>query len=340
MKKILSLLLVLVIGVTLFTACSNKESAKNTEIKTEVEIEDVVTDANQNTTNIEKEKKDALENAIKNKEPEPTRTGRYSHVKGDIKEQKIYDDNGIVIVAKGFDLNDFRPRFVLEIENNAEHDFEFTVENVAINKYTMETEMEKVIYPGTKEEVGFEFANLTFFEQRITTIEEIAFTINMTDNETKLTTGEIVLKTGLKAEKYPEIANGQTVIDNNGVKITYLDMELPNKYHYGPVLYFYIENNTDYEIGINSKDREVKVNDKTVDASFSPHIYPGKRMISRLEIDNKDLTAFKISTIETVSVDDWKCINDDSHTVLFENETFKIENLQNTVIEIDRKEID
>lgn len=343
MKKILSLLLILVIGVTLFTGCSNKESVENTEIRTEVEIEDVVTDPEQNTANIEKEKKDALEDAIKGKEPETdtdSERGKYSHVKGDIKEQKIYDDNAIVITAKGFDFTGTDPKFLLEIENNGEHDFEFTVENVAINNFMMDAKMKKTVQPKQKETTSIVFQNLTFFDQRIKTIEDLAFTINMTDSELKLTTGEIVLKTGLKAEEYPEILKGQTVIDKNGVKITYLDMEYPNKYHYGPVLYFCIENTLSDEIGIVTDDREATVNGRKVDAHFGYNILPNRRIITEFEIDNKDLTLAEISTIETMMVDDWKCLNQETNEVVFKEEKFTLENLQDTVIELNRGKIE
>ena len=139
--------------------------------------------------------------------------------------------------------------------------------------------------------------------KNIKTIEDLAFTINMTDSELKLTTGEIILKSGLKAEEYPEISNGQTVIDKNGVKITYLDMEYPNKYHYGPVLYFCIENTLSDEIGIVTDDREATVNGRKVDAHFGYNIFPNRRIIAEFEIDNKDLIPAKISTIDSFCID-------------------------------------
>ena len=340
MKKILSLLLVLVLSITLFSGCSDKKDA---EIRTEVEIEDVITDPNQNTANIEKEKKDTLEDVIKNKETETNtdnERGRYSHVKGNIKEQKIYDDNAIVITAKGFDFTKTEPKFMLEIENNAEHDFEFTVENVSINRYIMEATMEKTIFAGSKEETGMAFVNITMIDQRIKTIEELAFTINMTDGETKLSTGEIVLKTGLKAEEYPELLNGTTVLEQDGIKVTYLDMEYPNKYHYGVALYFCIENTLADEIGIVTYDREATVNGRKVDAHFSSDVPPNKRVIAEFEIDNKDLSTAKISTVETVSVDDWFCSNSTTRETIFKDAAFNLENLSETVVELDRGEIE
>ena len=117
-------------------------------------------------------------------------------------------------------------------------------------------------------------------------------------------------------------------------------MEYPNKYHYGPVLYFCIENTLSDEIGIVTDDREATVNGRKVDAHFGYNILPNRRIITEFEIDNKDLIPAKISTIETVMVDDWKCLNQETNEVVFKEETFTLENLQDTVIELNRGEIE
>ena len=37
-------------------------------------------------------------------------------------------------------------------------------------------------------------------------------------------------------------------------------------------------------------------------------------------------------------VDDWKCLNQETNEVVFKEETFTLENLQDTVIELNRGE--
>lgn len=339
MKKILSLLLVLMVGVTLFTGCSEKSIKTNTQTtETKTELDGVITDANERVANQEQAKKDAIEEALESKSVEDDkkenskRSPSYANIKGDIKEQVIYNENDIKITAKGFNFEKVDPKFMLEVENKRPDTVNFKIENVAINGFTLKASIPKEIYTNEKQEVPITFLDGSILANRIETIENLSFTINIEDGETKLTTDEIILKTGLTAEEYPEIANGQTVIDKNGVKVVYLDMKYGTEWT-DTTLYLYIENNLPHEISINSYDREALINGKKVDISSGDNLPAYRKIISRITINDKKLAEKDISVIETFSLDDYWCINEEDKSItIFKNEPFVLENLSKTVI--------
>lgn len=343
MKRILSLLLVLVIGVTLFTGCSeNSVNTDTTETETKTELDGVITDPNERLANKEQAKKEVIEKALKGESVEETKKTNsnahplYAHINGNIKEQKIFDNSGIVITAKGFNFEKSDPKFIFEIENTTPYGFELKVENVAINGFMMEASIQEDLYVGDKQEIAMSFLNGSILSNRIETIEDITFTINMTGYDEEppyidLTTGEVVLKTGLKAEEYPEIANGTTVFNTNGIKIIYLDMEYGTEWT-DTTLYFYVENNTDKEISYAPYNHEALINGKKVDIAFGHNITPNKKFIDRMTIMDKKLAEKDISVIETIEVNDFKCINNKYKLETIFEGGFLLEDLQDTVI--------
>ena len=340
MKKILSLLLVLAIGATLFTGCSKEKVSEEPETKTE--LDGVITDPNERIANKEQAKKDAIEKALKGepvKETQKTNSNAhplYAHVNGNIKEQKIFDDSGIVITAKGFNFEKSDPKFIFEMENTTAYTFELEVENVAINGFMMEASIEKDLYAGDKKEVAMSFLDGSILSNKIETIEDVSFTINMTGYDEEppyidLTTNKIVLKTGLTADVYPEITNGTTVFNTNGVKITYLNMEYGTEWT-DTTLYFYVENNTDKEIRYAPYNHEATINGKKVDISFGHDITPNRKFIDRMTIMDKKLAEKDISVIETIEVNDFRCINNKNKAETIFEGGFLLENLSETII--------
>lgn len=301
MKKILSLLLILTIGILLVSGCSVN---------------------NQENLNII----DSLTKTPFN----PPKHKMYEHIQGNIDQEIIYNEKDIIIVAKGFDFSDTEPKFIFYVENNSKYTYEFNSRNVSVNNFMVYTKIEEKVLSGEKKEIAMKFLDHELFIQRIETIEDISFEINMTRISKKpkeYTTGDILLMTGLTAEKSSEITNGQKIVDDEDVKITYLDMEYEEE---NTTLYFCIENRNTQEITVSAIKRKAKIGDKTVEISFNHDVLPYKNKIAKLIIKNEDLQDVDKSKITSLSTE-LMIFDTKTRATIFKAGEITINDLQKTI---------
>ena len=117
MKRILSLLLILVVGVTLFTGCS----INNNQTEGTINVIDSLTETPFN----------------------PPKYKMYKHIDGNIKQETIFDEKRIKITTKGFDFSDTEPKFIFYVENNSKYTYEFNSKNVSVNNFMIYTTIEE-----------------------------------------------------------------------------------------------------------------------------------------------------------------------------------------------------
>lgn len=274
MKKILSLLLISTIGILIFTGCSviNQEKTNIVDSFTETQFN-------------------------------PPKHKIYEHINGNIKQETIFDEKGIKIRTKGFDFSDTEPKFIFYVKNNSKYTYEFNSKNVSVNNFMVYTKIEEQVLNGEKKEIAMKFLDKELFVQRIETIEDISFEINMTrisKKQKEYTTGEILLSTDLKANELKEITNGQKVLNEEDIKITYLNMEHTEE---NTILYFLLENRGIQEIIVSAPRRKAEIGNTTVEISFNHDILPYKKKIAKLIIKNKDFQDLDKSKITSLSTE-------------------------------------
>ena len=302
MKKILSLLLISTIGILLFTSCS------------------VI---NQEKTNIVDSFTETPFNPPKHK--------MYKHINGNIKQETIFNEKGIKITTKGFDFSDTEPKFIFYIENNSKYTYEFNSKNVAVNNFMVYAKIEEKVLSGEKKEIAMKFLDNELFTQRIETIEDISFEINMTrigKKQKEYTTGEILLSTDLKANELEEITNGQKIVNDENVKITYLDMEHTEE---NTILYFLLENRGTQEIIVSAPRRKAEIGNKTVEISFNHDILPYKNKIAKLVIKNENLQDIDKSKITSLSTE-LMIFDKRTHATILKIGKITVNDLQKTII--------
>lgn len=270
MKKIISFLFIILILSTLFTGCT--------------------------TNRLTKEDLEFLMEESFN----PPKNEIYEHIQGNIKQEIIYNENGITLVAKGFDFSSTDPKFIFKAINNSKYPFDFKVENVSINNFMIYAQMEENLLSGEKREISMTFVDDNFFKYRLKEIEDIEFTINMAGYNKKYTTGKVLLSTGLQATELEEVTNGQKILKEEDIKITYLDMEYKEE---NTTLYFCIENRNTQEITVSAIKRKAKIGEKTVEISFNHDVLPYKNKIAKLIINNEDLQDVDKSKITSLSTE-------------------------------------
>lgn len=312
MKKILSLLLVLTIGVTLFTGCSKND--ENLQKKSNTTF--LTTNIVKPTAKFNTEKLDI-----------------YKHIKGNIKEEKIFDQKGISITAKGFDFSTENVKFIFEVENNSKYTYEFDVNDLTINDFMAYAMINEELPSGEKKEIAMTFTDNNLFIKRLETIEDISFTIDIIriskkQPYKKFTTDTIHLTTGLNETNIIEEKLGQKIIDTEDIKMFYLDMEQNEE---NIIFYFYTENKKPQEIIITAPKSKAKIGDNTVNISFSQIVGSYKKNIGKLMIKNeelKDIDKLRIKNLTTEFI----IYDKKTHSTIFKTGDILIQNLQNTTV--------
>ena len=91
----------------------------------------------------------------------------------------------------------------------------------------------------------------------------------------------------------------EVLVDSNGIKIVGKGLSADDSF-WGPGVILYIENNTDQDVTVQTRD--VSVNGFMTEASMSEDIVAGKRAISAVQFYSSDLEENSIEDITDVEL--------------------------------------
>ncbi len=219
-----------------------------------------------------------------------------------IAEQELYNENGVVITATGFsETGIFGPEVKLLIENNSEKNITVQARNGSVNGYMVDFQISSDVAAGKKTNDALSLLSTDLENSNISTICDIEFNFHIfnTDSWEDFTDSELITiatsASGSYEQSYDD--SGEVVYDENGIKIVSKGIAEDGSL-LGPALYLYIENNSDQDITIQSKD--TSINGFMVEPVLSSEIVAGKKSIDTMVFLSSDLTDNGIESIDEI----------------------------------------
>lgn len=221
-----------------------------------------------------------------------------------LSETVLVDEAGVKITAKGLDLGGmFGPELKLLVENNSGKDLTFQSRNTSVNGYMVETMMSVDVVNGKSANDGLTFMSSDLEACGIQTIADMEFSFHIfttEDLEDYLRTPPIQLKTSaFETYAYTYDDTGSLAYEGNGVRIVIKGLAKDDSF-FGPSVVAYIENTSDRDITVQTKD--VSVNGFMVDAMFSCDVLSGKHAVDGITFLSSDLEENEITEIENIEL--------------------------------------
>lgn len=276
-KKTITILLAVCLALSM-TACGESETPET---------------ANSSTEDVQSPEESA-EPAAEDADSTPTEIT--------IDEQELYNENGVVITATGFsETGIFGPEVKLLIENNSEENITVQARNGCVNGYMVDFQISSDVAAGKKTNDALSLLSTDLENSNISTICDIEFNFHIfnTDSWGDSTDSELITiatsASGSYEQSYDD--SGEIIYDENGVKIISKGISEDGSLM-GPVLYLYIENNSEQDITIQSRD--TSINGFMVDPILSSEIVAGKKSIDTMVFLSSDLTDNGIESIDEI----------------------------------------
>lgn len=327
MKKVKNLLAFMVCISTctaLFTGCIPSDSSSSDK-----EIVDVSTSEDSQVSGAFS--KDEDNSSKKDESSEDTKKDEESSedTKKDvtITESVIVNQDGIVITAKKLDEGFLGTELTILIENNTDKDLTFQVRDASVNGFMVDTMISEDVAAGKKSNTEITFSDKKLKACGVDTLADIEFSFcifTSDDWKTYLDTAPIEIETSAASDYKQQIDDSGTVLyDNKGIKIIGKKLSTDDSI-FGPGLVLYIENNSNQNITVQSRD--TSVNGFMVSTVLSEDVLIGKKSITSLTFMESSLEENDITDIETVETsfhvvdaDNWRAIVDtDPITIEFE----------------------
>lgn len=219
-------------------------------------------------------------------------------------ETIIYNENDVKIIATGMDYSGFfGPSIKVLIENNSAKNLTVQSRDSAINGAMIDTIFSEDVAAGKKANTTITFTESELNTAGIKTIKNIEFKIVLLDTDsydTVATSETIALTTSADASFAQTFdSTGETLYDKDGIKVVAKKLSSEDSF-WGSELYLYIENNTQKYLTIQARD--VSINGFMVDPSFSCDILPGKVAYSSITFFESDLTDNGITDISELEL--------------------------------------
>lgn len=246
--------------------------------------------------------------------------------KGDatVTEQVLYDENEIKITATGLEDSIWGKELQLLIENNMDKSITVQVRKLSVNGFMIEPMMSEDVASGKKAN-----SSITMMSNELETcgIEEIAsmeFLFHIFDGESWdeiVDTDMIKVDTSI-AEGFEQKVDdaGEVLVEQNGVKIVGKGLS-ENDSIWGPGVILYIENNSEKDITIQTRD--VSVNGFMVDPIISEDVVAGKKAMSAVQFMDSQLEENKIEDISDVELS-FHVFEEENWDTIFDTETISL----------------
>lgn len=218
-----------------------------------------------------------------------------------ITEQVLLNQDDIKITAKSLDNKGFLgPELKVMIENSGKTNLTVQVRAVSVNGLMVEPSFSSDVAAGMKANDTITFLSTDMELNKIEVISEIElmlYIFNTDTWDTILESEVIVIETGAKDSHVQEYdSQGNVVYEGEGFKIIEKGIDTSDSI-FGPKILFYIENNTDRSITVQTRD--VSINGFMVEPAFSKDITPGKKAYdSLIFLDLEDNDIENITEVE------------------------------------------
>ena len=235
-----------------------------------------------------------------------------------IEETVLLDEAGVKITAKSINTDElFGTEIQLLIENNSGKNLTFQTRNASVNGYMVETMMSVDVVDGKKANDSLTFLSADLEACGIETIAEMEFSIHIFTTEeweNYLDTPAIQLKTSaFDGFEYAFDDSGELAYETDGIRIVVRG--LVEDSIMGPGIVVYIENNSDIDFTVQTRD--VSINGFMADPIFSADVLAGKRAVDTITFLSSDLEENGITSIDSVELsfhifdmEEWETIVD------------------------------
>ena len=259
--------------------------------------------------------------ACSSNETDSTSTSSSSDSALSIKQQVLYDENDIKIVAKSLETDGtFGPELALQITNNSDTDISVKSQRATINGVMVESKLSSTVSAGTSSDDTLYFIKSSLEKANITTLANLEFSLEITDSTTSTViadTEQITLETSNSSYSQSYDSSGATIVDQNGIKINVQGTENDETLN-STKIKLYIENNSEDPVTIQA--RNTVINSIQIDPIFSCTIMPGKIAYSSLSFDNDKLAENSISAITDLQLN-FSVLDCDTLQSIFETDT-------------------
>ena len=236
-----------------------------------------------------------------------------------VEEKIVYKDADIEVKVLGIDYSPAAgPELMLSFKNNFGKDITVQAPYAVVNGYMVKPDM-SVEIPYAKSGTGSLALPYHYLAMAdITTLKEIEFSLRVVESKSYnpiCKTDLISVKTS--AEQKDTSAcddSGQTVYDDNGIKIVIKGVSATHVTSDGSELLVYMYNGTDRAIAVQTGD--VKVNGYDMTSAMNRSVLPDKRAVDTVTLYAQDLDEHSIDEIDSIKVsfeikdaDSWETID-------------------------------
>lgn len=220
-----------------------------------------------------------------------------------IEEQVLFEGNDIKITATGMEDGLFGTELKLLIENNSSKSVTIQARNANVNGFMVGTMMSADVAAGKKANDSLTFETSGLKDCGIEAIATMEFSFHIMDAETwedVVDTDTIIVNTSIASTYVQEVDDsGEVLVEANGVKIVGKGLSADDSF-WGPGVILYIENNSDKNITIQTRD--VSVNGFMVETIMSEEVVAGKKAMSAVQFLSTDLESNSITDITDVEL--------------------------------------
>lgn len=244
-----------------------------------------------------------------------------------ISEQVVLEDAGCRVTATGLRYDDsiFGPEVQLLIENNGATNLICQAEAVSVNGVMIaEPIFSCDVAAGKKANSALTLNNTDLEAAGIETLQEIEFTLYFLDAESwqrVYTSQPLTLTTDAPADfqqTYDD--SGVVALEQNGVKVVAQTADQENSF-WGADVWFYLENNTEQSLTIQSET--VSVNGFMMSPLFSCQVAPGKKAYSSMTFLDSELQDNNIAEISELELS-FRVVDSETYRTVFETQPVAI----------------
>ncbi len=243
-----------------------------------------------------------------------------------VAEQVLYDANNVKITATGLSEDDswFGTSLTLLIENNSDQSLTIQARDANVNGYMVNTSMSANVAAGMKANDSLIFETSGLEECGIEQIATMEFSFTMLNSDTFETVFDsdmITVNTSI-AEGYTQTYDdsGNVLLDANGIKIVGKGLSTDDSF-WGPGVILYIENNSDQNITVQTRD--TSVNGFMVTSTISESVLVGKKAITAVQFYDTDLESNGITDITNVNLS-FHVFNTESWDAILDSDPIEI----------------
>lgn len=224
-----------------------------------------------------------------------------------VEEQILVDDEKFFASIKSYYDEGYASGLKLLLENKSDEKVYFTLSETSLNGYSLPLGFYSLVDPGKKANQKIEFPQYLFKELGIEAVKDIAFRLHATSNNT----WEDVLKTDVikietqGAEDYVQTYDDSGHLLYNGdFKIVLRRLEQGEQItdnYFGAVLYFYIENNADYNATVQIQS--ISFNGFMGNTYYGDEVAPGKKRLLSVGIEKSFFEDNDLEKIDEVELE-------------------------------------